>query len=416
MEESITELAFSLNTAWVLICAFLVFFMQAGFGMLEAGFTRAKSAVSVLMKNLMDLSFGVIGFFFIGYALMFGEGNAFIGQHGFELLNLPPETAGIATGAFFLFQAAFAATAATIVAGAVAERTKFLTYIVLSFLITAFIYPVVGHWVWGGGWLAAKGFVDFAGSTVVHSVGGWVALIGAILVGPRLGRFNLKKKKDFTGHSIPLATLGVFILWFGWYGFNSGSQLAIASSADTAAVSLIAMNTTLAAAVGGIVAMVLVWILTSKPQAGPTLNGVLGGLVAITAGCASVSPIGAMLIGAAGGVTVFFATVLLEKLQIDDAVGAFPVHGACGMLGTLAVGFFATDGGLFYGGGMKQLGIQALGVVAVAAWVFVTAIPVLLILKKIFGLRVSRVSEETGLDAHKHGVSAYPDFNLEGVK
>ncbi len=413
METSLTltELAFSLNTAWVLICAFLVFFMQAGFGMLEAGFTRAKSAVSVLMKNVMDLSFGVIGFFFLGYAFMFGDGNAFIGAHGFELLNLPPETSGVATGAFFLFQAAFAATAATIVAGAVAERTKFLTYIVLSFLITAFIYPVVGHWVWGGGWLAEKGFVDFAGSTVVHSVGGWLAIISAVFVGPRLGRFDPDKKKSFSGHSIPLATLGVFILWFGWYGFNPGSQLAIASAADAAAVSLIAMNTTLAAALGGISAMTIVWFLTGKPQAGPTLNGVLGGLVGITAGCASVSPTGAMLIGISAGIVVFFATVLLEKLKIDDAVGAFPAHGAAGVFGTLAVGLFAIDGGLFYGGGFSLLGIQLLGVVAVAAWVFAIAIPVLFILKKIFGLRVSRESEISGLDEHKHGVSAYPDFN-----
>jgi len=413
MEDALTltELAFSLNTAWVLICAFLVFFMQAGFGMLEAGFTRAKSAVSVLMKNVMDLSFGVIGFFFLGYAFMFGDGNAFIGAHGFELLDLPPETAGIATGAFFLFQAAFAATAATIVAGAVAERTKFLTYIVLSFLITAFIYPVVGHWVWGGGWLAEKGFVDFAGSTVVHSVGGWLAIISAVFVGPRLGRFDPEKKKSFSGHSIPLATLGVLILWFGWYGFNPGSQLAIASAADTAAVSLIAMNTTLAAALGGISAMTIVWLLTGKPQAGPTLNGVLGGLVGITAGCASVSPTGAMIIGISAGLVVFFATVLLEKLKIDDAVGAFPVHGAAGMFGTLAVGLFAVDGGLFYGGGFSLFGIQLLGVVAVAAWVFVIAIPVLFALKKIFGLRVSREHEISGLDEHKHGVSAYPDFN-----
>lgn len=411
MEISITELAFSLNTAWVLICAFLVFFMQAGFGMLEAGFTRAKSAVSVLMKNVMDLSFGVIGFFFIGYALMFGDGNAFMGAHGFELLNLPPETGGVATGAFFLFQAAFAATAATIVAGAVAERTKFLTYIVLSFLITAFIYPIVGHWVWGGGWLAEKGFIDFAGSTVVHSVGGWLAIISAAMVGPRLGRFDPEKKKSFSGHSIPLATLGVLILWFGWYGFNPGSQLAIASSADVDAVSLIAMNTTLAAALGGIAAMTIVWLLTGKPQAGPTLNGVLGGLVAITAGCASVTPTGAMLIGIIGGTTVFFATVLLEKLKIDDAVGAFPVHGAAGIVGTLLVGLFAVEGGLFYGGGAAQLGIQALGAFSVAVWVFVVAIPVLFLLKKIFGLRVSQASEIAGLDEHKHGVSAYPDFS-----
>ena len=396
---------------WVLLCAFLVFFMQAGFGMLEAGFTRAKSAVSVLMKNVMDLSFGVLGFFFFGYAFMFGDGNAFIGTHGFELLNLPPVTNGVATGAFFLFQAAFAATAATIVAGAVAERTKFLTYIVLSFVITAFIYPVVGHWIWGGGWLAERGFIDFAGSTVVHSVGGWLAVIAAAMVGPRLGRFDKEKKKDFNGHSIPLATLGVLILWFGWYGFNPGSQLAIASIADVNAVSLIAMNTTLAAAVGGIVAMTIVWLLTGKPQAGPTLNGVLGGLVAITAGCASVSPTGAIIIGALGGTVVFLATVLLAKIQIDDAVGAFPVHGAAGMLGTLAVGLFALDGGLFYGGGLSLLSVQLLGVVAVVSWVALTSVPILLILKKLFGLRVSESSEIAGLDEHKHGVSAYPDFS-----
>ncbi len=407
----ITELTFGLNTAWVLLAAFLVFFMQAGFGMLEAGFTRAKNAINILMKNLADFSFGTLGFFFIGYAFMFGAGNYFVGWEGFALLGVPDTTSGVATFAFFLFQAAFAATAATIVAGAVAERTRFLTYLVVSFVLTAFIYPVVGHWIWGGGFLSEMGFIDFAGSTVVHSVGGWVALVAAILVGPRIDRFKPGKDREFTGHSIPLATLGVFILWFGWFGFNPGSQLAIASVADAQIVALVALNTSFAAVAGAVFSMVLVWVNTGKPQAGVTLNGTLGGLVAITAGAAAVTPYSALVIGALGGAAVYGGLLLLEKLKIDDAIGAFPVHGMAGIFGTLLVGIFATDGGLFYGGGMSLFAVQATGVVVVAAWSIVTAYILLSVLKATLGLRVPRETELRGLDEAKHGVSAYPDFS-----
>jgi Amt family ammonium transporter len=362
------------------------------------------------MKNMMDLSFGVMGYFFVGFALMFGAGNAFMGQEWFALIGAP-EVYGdsIATYAFFFFQAAFAATAATIVAGAIAERTKFYGYLVISILITAFIYPVVGHWTWGGGFLFEAGFQDFAGSTVVHSVGGWIALTAAIIIGPRIGRFDPSRKQEFTGHSIPLATLGVLILWFGWYGFNPGSQLA-ADGANASAVALIALNTTLAAAAGGITTMLSSTLMSGKPSAGLTLNGTLGGLVGITAGCDAVAPISAIIIGFFGGLAVYYATYLLEKLEIDDAVGAFPVHGAAGIVGTLCVGLFALDGGLLTGGGTTLLGSQIQGIIIVGLWTVLTSGAVLLVLKHTIGIRAEKEHEIAGLDESKHGISAYPDF------
>lgn len=398
-----------LNTLWVIVAGILVFFMQAGFGMLEAGFTRAKNAINILMKNVMDLSFGVLGYFLIGYAIMFGAGQVGFGLSGLPEIN---EDLGIPSLAFFFFQAAFAATAATIVAGAVAERTKLFGYLVVSFLITAVIYSFVGQWTWGGGFLAEAGFHDFAGSTVVHSVGGWCALVAAIFIGPRIGRFDPKKQKEFEGHNIPLATLGVLILWIGWYGFNPGSQLAI-DGENAIAVSLIAVNTTLAAIAGTIATMLISTFSSGKTHAGLILNGALGGLVAITAGCDAVTPLSSLAIGTLGGITVFVITALLEKLKIDDAVGAFPVHGGAGVIGTLCVGLFATEGGLFFGGGMELLASQLYGILIVAGWTIATSILLLVAMKYTFGIRAKAEDELAGLDQIKHGLSAYPNFSTK---
>ncbi len=404
---------YGVDTLWVIVAAALVFFMQAGFAMLEAGFTRARSAINVLMKNLMDVSFGMIVFYLIGFTFMFGTG-AFIGMGGFgiEAIENPVE-GSLSLFAFFFFQAAFAATAATIVSGAIAERAKFYSYVFISIAITVFIYPVVGHWVWGGGWLStmATPFHDFAGSTVVHSVGGWASLVAAIIIGPRLGRFDKKSgNSEFDGHNIPIAALGTFILWFGWYGFNAGSNLAISSVEAANAVGLIAVNTTLAAAAGAVVTTLLSTLLLGKPSAGIMLNGTLGGLVAITAGCDAVSPMSAITIGIIGGAAVYFATEMLATLKIDDVVGAFPVHGVGGIVGTLCVGLFATDGGLFLGGGTALFVTQIIGVVSVAAWVILTSYIVISVLKVTVGVRVSKEDELAGIDITKHGISAYPQF------
>jgi Amt family ammonium transporter len=414
METSLSELVLGLNTAWVLLCAALVFFMQAGFAMLETGLTRAKNAVNILMKNMMDVSAGVLVFFGVGFAIMFGSGNGFSGTEGFFLQGFGDTISGISTPAFWFFQAMFASAAATIVSGALAERVKFRSYFTYSIFLTALIYPVVGHWVWGGGWLGEIGFLDFAGSTVVHSVGGWAALVGAIMIGPRIGRFD-NGGKGIGGHSFPLAMIGVFILWFGWYGFNPGSQLAIASAADAHAVSLVAINTTLSAGAGAVAAMIFAWIKFGIPHAGYAINGVLAGLVAITAGCAFVSPEIAILIGAIGGIVTSLGVILLEKLKIDDAVGASPVHAFAGVWGTLAVGLFHLEKGLFYGGGWHQLGVQALGALAVAGWTIVTMYIIFKLIKTFLGLRVSEKHELSGLDEHKHGLAAYPDFGKNGV-
>lgn len=396
-----------LNTFWVLIAASLVFFMQAGFALVEAGLTRSKNTTNILFKNLMDFAIGTIGFWVIGYGIMFGSGNGFFGS--FELFSKTDHgtALGIPNLAFFFFQLVFAATSATIVSGAMAERTKFVSYLVYSAVISLIIYPISGHWIWGGGWLSqlSTPFVDFAGSTVVHSVGGWLALAGAIVLGPRLGKYKNGKINAIPGHSITLAALGVFILWLGWFGFNPGSTLGFA---DAELVAHIFVTTNGAAAAGAIATLITTWIKYGKPGLSMTLNGVLAGLVAITAGCHAVTPGGAILIGAIAGVLVVFAVEFFDKIvKVDDPVGAISVHGVCGAFGTLAVGLFASEGGLFYGGGISLLTSQAIGVLAVGAWAFGIGLLLFLAIKYTIGIRVSKKEEENGLDYYEHGEKAY---------
>jgi Amt family ammonium transporter len=329
---SIEDIKQGLDTVWVLLGAFLVFFMQAGFGMVEAGFIRAKNTCNILTKNFLDFCMASLGFFLIGYGLMFGDGNGFWGTKGW----------GLPLYAFWLFQAAFCGAAATIVAGGMAERMKFHAYLIYSFIISAFIYPIVGHWIWGGGWLSNMGFADFAGSTVVHTVGGMAALVGTIILKPREGKFGVDGKPNaIPAHSIPLASLGVFILWFGWFGFNAGSTLGVSNAGFD--IGRVAINTNLAAAMGGIFAMLTVWKRFGKPDLSMAMNGALAGLVAITAPCAFVEPWAALVIGAIGGVVVVLGVELLDKLQVDDPVGAVPVHGFCGVLGTISIGIFGKE-------------------------------------------------------------------------
>lgn len=396
-----------LNTFWVLIAGALVFFMQAGFALVEAGLTQSKNTTNILFKNLMDFSIGTLGFWIIGYGIMFGSGNSFFGS--FELFSTTDHGSalGIPNLAFFFFQLVFAATAATIVSGAMAERTKFVSYLVYSAIITLIIYPISGHWIWGGGWLSqlSTPFVDFAGSTVVHSVGGWLALAGALVLGPRLGKYKNGKINAIPGHSITLAALGVFILWLGWFGFNPGSTLGLG---DPELVAHIFVTTNGAAAAGAVATLITTWIKYGKPGLSMTLNGVLAGLVAITAGCHAVSPGAAIIIGAIAGVLVVFAVEFFDKVaKIDDPVGAISVHGVCGAFGTLAVGLFATEGGLFNGGGFALLGSQAIGVVSVAAWALGVGLVLFLTIKYTIGLRVSKKEEENGLDYYEHGEKAY---------
>jgi len=384
--------------------------------MLEAGFVRTKNAGNVLMKNVIDFSFAVIGYFIFGYAIMYGGDGAIIGTEGWFMVGAESPVEGVPLEVFWLFQAVFAGAAATIVAGAVAERMKFKAYLAYSFIITAFIYPVVGHWVWGGGWLAELGFHDFAGSTVVHALGGVTALVGAWMLGPRIGRFE----KDGTpnviaGHSMPLVAIGVFILWFGWYGFNAGSTLGFE---DPELVGRIAMNTTLSPAIAAVAAMSLSWIRYGKPDLSLALNGVLGGLVGITAGCAVVGSGGAIFIGLISGLLVVYGIEWLNKLRIDDTVGAFPVHGICGIFGTLAVGIFGTVSlgapmeGLLYGGGFGALGIQALGVFACLGFVAVSMWILFKVIDSTVGLRVSKKTELRGLDIEEHGMESYSGFQI----
>jgi Amt family ammonium transporter len=319
----------------------------------------------------------------------------------------------VPTHAAWLFQLVFAATAATIVSGAMAERTQFKSYLIYSVFITGIIYPVVGHWIWGGGWLADLGMSDFAGSTVVHSTGGWLALTGAIVLGPRLGKYDGDgKPRPIAGHNLPLAALGVFILWLGWFGFNPGSQMG----ADAGAISSIAVTTNLAAAAGAITAMLTAWIFLGKPDAGMSLNGALAGLVTITAGCASVSPTSAAIMGALGGIVVVLSVLLLERFRIDDPVGAVSVHGTCGALGTLLLGFFDMESGVFAGGGFGLLWAQFVGVIAVLAWCLVTGFILFYAIKAVTGLRVTQEAEQAGLDYEEHGASAYPDFNVSSIR
>jgi len=407
---------------WLLLAAFLVFFMQAGFAMVETGFTRAKNATNILMKNLMDFSAGSLVYFIIGWAIMYGD--SILGLFGFSDFFLtsadPGSNAGMFQYASWLFQVVFAATAATIVSGAMAERTKFSGYLIYSIFISAIIYPVSGHWIWGGGWLSSLGFVDYAGSTVVHSVGGWAALVGAIVLGPRIGKYTADgKPKAIAGHNIPLAALGVFILWLGWFGFNPGSSLAFSEN-----IGYVAVTTSLAAAAGAVFSMITIWIINRKPDASMTLNGALAGLVGITAPCAFVSPISAIIIGAIAGIIVALSVLFIDKvLKIDDPVGAVSVHGICGAWGTLSIGLFAQEkfavasgfdpiAGLFFGGGLKQLGIQALGVASVAGWVLAASTILFLGIKFTIGLRVKKEEELKGLDIGEHGMEAYSGFQI----
>ncbi len=399
----------SVNNVWLLVTAFLVMFMQPGFAMVEAGFTRSKNTTNILMKNLMDFSIGSLVYWLIGYSIMYGSSvlGGLIGNP-FEKFAFSSKGIGdYADMTDLLFQTVFAATAATIVSGAMAERTKFSAYIIFSIAITLIIYPVSGHWKWGGGWLDSIGFQDFAGSTLVHSVGGWVGLAGAVTLGPRIGKYVNGKTKAIPGHNLGYGALGVFILWFGWFGFNPGSELA-ATGGSTIAIGHIAVTTNLAAAAGAVSAMVISAIIFKRPSLGLSLNGALAGLVAITAGCNVVTPLGAVLIGLIAGTVLVYSVILFDQIiKIDDPVGAISVHGVCGALGTLLVGVFSTDGGLLYGGGLRLLGIQAIGVLSVGAWALGAGFLLFSILKKVNGLRVSKRIEEEGLDVYEHGESAY---------
>ena len=416
-QDSVGASIVGLDTLFVLVSAFLVFLMQAGFGMLEAGFIRAKNTCNILTKNFLDYCMASLGFFVFGYAIMFSEGNPFFGTSGFFLVGAE-SAADVPLWAFWLFQAAFCGAAATIVAGGMAERMKFPAYLAYSFIISAFIYPVVGHWTWGGGWLAQLDFFDFAGSTVVHLTGGATALVGAMILGPRLGRFNADGSSNpIPGHSVPLASLGVFILWFGWFGFNPGSNLSVG---DGEAISLIAINTNLAAASAAVTTTFISWILFGKPDLFFTMNGALAGLVSITAPCAVVSPAAAIWIGVTGGFVIVLGEGLLRIIKVDDPCGAFPVHGLCGIWGTLTVGLWGRESlglareGLFYGGGFEQLGIQALGTFASGLFVFLSMGLVFIAIKAVLGLRVDRMEEIRGLDMNEHGMESYTGFQILG--
>ncbi|GAU79123.1 ammonium transporter [Fusibacter sp. 3D3] len=406
----------SIDTMWVLVATCLVFFMQAGFAMVETGFTRAKNSGNIIMKNFMDFSVGSLIFWLFGFGLMFntdilgfvGKINLFSnGTYEHLGLSIPIE-------AFIIFQTVFCATAATIVSGAMAERTKFASYLVFSFVISAVIYPVVGHWIWGGGWLAARGFHDFAGSTVVHSVGGWAALVGAKVLGPRLGKYEKGRSNAIPGHSITLGALGVFILWFGWFGFNPGSTL---SMGNPTLVGHIFMTTNLSAAAGAVGAMAITWIKHKKPDVGMTLNGALAGLVGITAGTDAVSLEAAVVIGFLSGLIVVYVTKFVDEvLLIDDPVGAFAVHGACGVFGTLMVGVFATEGGLLYTGDISLLATQVIGISATAFWTISSSFVLFKVIDMTMGLRVSAREETLGLDLEEHGIVGYADFEIKKEK
>jgi Amt family ammonium transporter len=411
---NIADVKQGLDTVWVLVAAFLVFFMQAGFGMVEAGFIRAKNTCNILTKNFLDFCMASLGFFLIGYALMFGDGNGFCGIKGWCLGGLEPIAGGVPLYAFWLFQAAFCGAAATIVAGGMAERMKFPAYLVYSFIISALVYPIIGHWIWGGGWLSKMGFADFAGSTVVHTVGGCAALVGTIILKPRKGKYGLDGKANvIAGHSIPLASLGVFILWFGWFGFNAGSTLSVG---DGSLIGRVAINTNLAAALGGIVAMATVWKRFGKPDLSMAMNGALAGLVAVTAPCAFIEPWAAMVIGGVGGYLVVRGVELLDSLKIDDPVGAFPVHGICGIWGSLSVGIFGKEAlgvnGFIYSGNPMQLGIQMVGIVSAVVFVVVSMGIVFKLIDKTIGLRASQDEELRGLDIGEHGMEAYGGFQI----
>ncbi len=410
------EIQGTLNAIWVLVAAILVIFMNAGFGMLETGFCRQKNAVNILSKNLIVFALATLAYWAIGYSLMFGQGNAYFGLGGWFLSSDNPSTygleafpAGLPISVHFLFQAAFAGTAATIVSGAVAERIKFADFLIFSLLLCGVAYPITGHWVWDpSGWLAKAGFSDFAGSTVVHSVGGWAALMGAAILGPREGKYRDGQINAIPGHNMSIATLGCLILWIGWFGFNPGSELAA-----TANVPYIAVTTNLAAAAGAVTATFTSWIKDGKPDLSMIINGILAGLVSITAPCNNVSYSSAVIIGAIAGVIVVFAVGLFDRLRIDDPVGAISVHLVNGAWGTLAVGIFDRDSGLLTGHGVKQIGIQLLGIVAIGLFTAIFSFVVWLALKSTLGIRVTPEEEIEGLDIGEHGMEAYSGFVKE---
>ena len=413
----------ALDTVWVLVTAFLVFWMNAGFACLEAGLCRAKNAVNILAKNFIVFAASSIAFWIVGFGLMFGDGSDYLyGMTGWMLGGPDNSPAagdaymgvfgslnwtGVPLYAKFFFQLVFAGTAATIVSGAVAERIKFLSFILFSFLLVGFIYPLGGHWAWGGGWLADMGFLDFAGSTVVHSIGGWCALTGVMILGPRIGKYAKDgTAKPIPGHNMGLATLGTLILWLGWFGFNPGSTMA----ADANAIASIALNTNMAAAAGCLSACAVAWVALGKPDLSMILNGTLAGLVAITAPCSVVSVGSSVIIGLVAGVLVVYAVLFFDKVKLDDPVGALSVHLVNGIFGTLAVGLFATDGGLFFGGGAAKTMIQLTGIVGVGIATFALSAIAWLVLKMTMGIRVTAEEESEGLDMGEHGMDAYPGF------
>ena len=412
-----------IDTFWVLLAAILVFFMNLGFASVEAGLARAKNTVNILSKNFIVFAVSSLGFMLLGWGLMFGGDNPFVGtQHLFILgssdLSFYDDTltSNVPFWGKFFFQLVFCGTAATIVSGAVAERIKYLSFIVFSFVLTLVIYPIAGHWIWGGGWLADLGFLDFAGDSAVHSVGGWAALAGAMILGPRIGKYDKDgKPRAIPGHNMSLAVIGLFVLWLGWFGFNPGSTMSFQNPSDVMHI-LVTTNTSAIAAV--LTSTATSWVFLGKPDLGMTINGCLAGLVAITGGCAYVSIVSSLIIGAVSGVIVVFAVVFFDRIHIDDPVGATSVHLCCGVFGTLCVGLFAQEGvttlsgrsGLLFGGGAGLLGVELLGIAAVGAFTFASSALVWLILKKTMGIRVSREEELQGLDIGEHGNAAYPDF------
>lgn len=408
----------SLDTVWMLLAAMLVFFMQPGFALVEAGFTRTKNTTNILMKNVLDFSLASILFWAVGFGIMFGSGT-FLGTP--HLFNLSFFESELPVEGFLIFQTVFCGTAATIVSGAMAERTKFSMYIGYTLLVSTLIYPISGHWTWGGGWLMngeegsfmmntfGTTFHDFAGSTIVHGVGGWLALVGAAVIGPRIGKYGKdKKSRAIPGHNLTFAFFGVFILWFGWFGFNPGSQLAASGEENRVAISHVFLTTNLSACAGALSALCVAWLKYKKPPLSLSLNGILAGLVGITAGCDTVSPLGAVIIGAIAGATMVFAVDFIDKvLKIDDPVGASSVHGVCGIVGTMLTGLFATDGGLFYGGGFSLFLAQTFGALVISAWAIVMGFIIFKGLDLVFGLRVPARVEEEGLDIYEHGEAAY---------
>jgi Amt family ammonium transporter len=409
MEETLQGLQIGIDNMWLLIAGFLVMFMQPGFAMVEAGFTRSKNTANILMKNLMDFAIGSLLYWIIGFTIMYGDSiGGFIGIPDLFFMS-DGFGENYADYSDLFFQTVFCATAATIVSGAMAERTEFKAYLIFTVVISVVIYPISGHWTWGGGWLSELGFHDFAGSSIVHSVGAWVGLAGASIIGPRLGKYGKNGKPNaIPGHNLLLGALGVFILWFGWFGFNPGSQLAAAGTDNAVALGHIAVTTNLAAAAGAVTAMIVAWVRYKRPTLSISLNGALAGLVAITAGTDAVDPMGAVIIGTIAGFVLPFAVEFFDKiLKVDDPVGAVSVHGVSGAFGTLAVGLFSTSEGLFYGHGARLLGVQAIGVLVFFAWAFGTGLILFYILKKAGVLRASRRVEEEGLDIYEHGESAY---------